>query len=77
MVFWCWNVVVQLSGAPQPFMASQQGPAQMSPVLGLALARETSPDPPESICLNKKLWDLMSFQFIRSTKPLFLVQKRV
>lgn len=77
MVFWCWNVVVQLSGALQPFMASRQGLAQMSPVLGLVLARETSPDPAKSIRLNKKLWDLMSFQFIRNTKALFLVQKRV
>ena len=77
MVFWCWNVVVQLSGALQSFVASWQGPARLSPVLDLALARETSPDPPESIRLNKELWDLMSFQFIRNIKKLFLVQKRV
>lgn len=78
MVFWCWNIVVQLSGALQTFMASWQGPAQLSPVLDLTLARETDPDPPKSMSrLNKKLWDLMSFQFIRNIKKLFLVQKRV
>lgn len=77
MIFWCWNVLVQLSGALQAFMASGQGPARLSPALGLTLAGETGLDPPKTTRLNKKLQDLMSFQLIRNIKKLFLVQKRV
>lgn len=71
LVFWCWNVVFQLSVALQPFMAWWQGLAWLSPVLGLTLAGDTGPDPPESIHWHKKLRDLMSFQFIRNIKKLF------
>jgi len=49
MVFWCWKVVVQLSGVLQTCVASWQGLARPSPVLDLVLGRETGPDPPGSI----------------------------
>ena len=58
-------------------MASWQSPARLSPVLDLTLARENIPDCPKSIHLSKKLWELMSFQFMRNIKKLFLVQKRI
>lgn len=45
------------------------------PVLDLVLPRESSPDSPKSVCLNKKPQDALSFQLIRNIKKLFLSRR--